>query len=88
MGSDPETIRNICNKALMLTIPVYITFCTPNVLEIVGYDRLQKPVLPWAARFLKFSGNPWAPAVCGVLFAVALLRVITVDNSPFIYFAF
>lgn len=85
---DPEKLKDIYYGVLILIVPVYITFCTPNTLEIVGYDRIRREQLPWPARLLKFSGSSYAPVTCGIFFALALLKVITADNSPFIYFAF
>ena len=88
IDADPKNLSDIFDGIKMLIIPVYITYYMPNTLEIVGYDRMQKTSLPWQSGLLKITGRPFAPVACGALFALALLKVVTSGNNPFIYFAF
>jgi len=92
---------NITNNSLIiytiLIVPAYIIFFMPNVLEIVGYERIKQDLSAhYVAPFLKVKTNIFSintnilvSITYAMVFSLTLIKVMTA-NSPeaFIYFDF
>lgn len=88
---------NILIVSLFMLIPTYITFCMPNVFEIVGYNNIEKqnsthhiaPLISLNTAHFRLNTNILVSIAYAIIFSFTLIKVMTADSpEAFIYFDF